>query len=116
MILPSQVPKAGLAYVRALRDLKYNETLFELLSQQYEGARIDEAKEAPVIQVVDSAVPPEKKSWPPRTLLVCLGTFLSGLLACLIAVGRNRFADAGEAEKLHALRISLIGGPRKSRQ
>ncbi len=70
LILTSQVPKAGLEYVRALRDLQYNETLFELLSKQYEAARIDEAKDAPVIQMVDSAVPPERKSWPPRALLI----------------------------------------------
>ena len=54
LIPTSRVPTVGLEYVRALRDLQYNETLFELLSKQYEAARIDEAKEAPVIQVVDS--------------------------------------------------------------
>jgi len=112
LILTSQVPKAGLEYVRALRDLQYNETLFELLSKQYEAARIDEAKDAPVIQVVDSAVPPERKSWPPRALLIFLGTFLSGLLACLIALGRSRFADSEDAEKLRLLRTRLIGTPR----
>jgi uncharacterized protein involved in exopolysaccharide biosynthesis len=112
-ILTSQVPKVGLEYVRALRDLKYNETLFELLSKQYEAARIDEAKDAPVIQIVDSAVPPERKSWPPRALLICLGTFLSGLLACLIALGRIRFAGSEDAEKFRLLRSRLIGPPRR---
>ncbi len=112
MILTSQVPKAGLEYVRALRDLKYNETLFELLSKQYEAARIDEAKDAPVIQVVDTAVPPERKSWPPRALLISLGTFLSWILACLIALGRSRFANSEDADKLRLLRIRLFGPPR----
>jgi uncharacterized protein involved in exopolysaccharide biosynthesis len=107
------VPKVGLEYVRALRELQYNETLFELLSKQYEAARIDEAKDAPVIQVVDSAVPPERKSWPPRALLISLGTFLSGLLACLIALGRSRFAGSEDAAKLRLLRVRLIGAPRK---
>ena len=112
MILTSQVPKAGLEYVRALRDLKYNETLFELLSAQYQAARIDEAKDAPVIQIVDSAVPPERKSGPQRALMIFLGTFLSGVLACLIALGRNRFAGTKDAEKLRLLRSRLIGQPR----
>jgi uncharacterized protein involved in exopolysaccharide biosynthesis len=111
MILTSQVPKTGLEYVRALRELRYNETLFELLSKQYEAARIDEAKDAPVIQIVDSAVPPERRSWPKRALLISLGTFLSGLLACLIALGRIRFAGAEDAEKLRLLRTRLIGRP-----
>jgi uncharacterized protein involved in exopolysaccharide biosynthesis len=112
MILPSQVPKAGLEYVRALRDVQYNETLFELLSKQYEAARIDEAKDAPVIQVVDSAVPPERKSGPQRALLTFAGTFFSGILACLIAFIRFRFGDPEDAEKLRLLRTRLIGAPR----
>ena len=114
MIPTSQVPRAGLEYVRALRDLRYNETLFELLAKQYEAARIDEAKEAPVIQVVDSAVPPERRSWPKRTLLILLGTFFSGILACLIAFGRSRFGGSEDTEKLRLLRSKLIGPPRTS--
>ncbi len=75
LIPTSRVPTVGLEYVRALRDLQYNETLFELLSKQYEAARIDEAKEAPVIQVVDPAVPPERKSSPHRAILAFVGAF-----------------------------------------
>jgi uncharacterized protein involved in exopolysaccharide biosynthesis len=73
------VPKAGLDYLRALRDVKYHEALFEMLFKQYEAARIDEAKEAPVIQVVDYAVPPESKSGPPRAAITMLGTILAGI-------------------------------------
>jgi tyrosine-protein kinase Etk/Wzc len=114
MILTSQVPKVGLEYVRALRDLKYNETLFELLSKQYEAARIDEAKETPVIQVVDSAVPPERRSGPQRALLVFAGAFFSGIVACLVAIVRTRFVGSENAEKLRLLRSALIGSRRKS--
>jgi uncharacterized protein involved in exopolysaccharide biosynthesis len=112
MILTSQVPKAGLEYVRALRDLQYNEALFELLSKQYQAARIDEAKDAPVIQVVDSAVPPERKSWPQRALLISFGTFLFGVLACMVVLGRKRFAGSEDAAKLRLLRVRLIGASR----
>jgi uncharacterized protein involved in exopolysaccharide biosynthesis len=65
-----QLPEAGLKYLRAVRELKYHETLFEVLSKLYEAARLDEAKSAAPIQEVDRAVTPERKSWPPRTLLV----------------------------------------------
>jgi tyrosine-protein kinase Etk/Wzc len=65
-----QFPEAGLEYVRKLRDVKYHEALFEILAKQYEAARLDEAKLSPLIQVVDRAIVPERKSWPPRTLLV----------------------------------------------
>ena len=109
LIPTSRVPKAGLEYVRALRELRYNETLFELLSKQYEIARIDEAKEAPIIQVVDSAVPPERKSWPPRAAFAVVGAFLSGVLACLIALAGSRLRDPLEAEKLRLLKSRLIG-------
>jgi tyrosine-protein kinase Etk/Wzc len=76
------LPQASLDYIRRLRDLKYHETLFEILAKQYEAARIDEARLAPVLQVVDFAVIPDKKSWPPRKLLIfaagCLGALAAG--------------------------------------
>jgi uncharacterized protein involved in exopolysaccharide biosynthesis len=65
-----QLPEASLKYLRAMREMKYHETLFEVLSRLYEAAKLDEAKSATPIQVVDRAVTPERKSWPPRTLLM----------------------------------------------
>jgi uncharacterized protein involved in exopolysaccharide biosynthesis len=73
IVSTSAIPAAGLDYVRRLRDLKYHETLFELLAKQYEAARIDENKAAPPIQVIDTAIPPDKRSGPPRTLIIILG-------------------------------------------
>ncbi len=70
------VPEAGLQYVRKLRDLKYAETIFELLAKQYEAARLDEARTAAVIQVLDDAIPPDRKSSPERTLIVVVATLL----------------------------------------
>lgn len=109
LILTSQVPRAGLEYVRALRELKYHETLFELLSKQYEAARIDEAKDAPVIQIVDPAIPPERKSWPPRALFTIAGACCSGILACLLALIGHRFRNPAEAEKLRSIKNALFG-------
>lgn len=109
MIPTSRVPKAGLEYVRALRDVKYHESLFELLSKQYEAARIDEAKDAPVIQVVDFAVPPERKSGPHRALLIVTGLFLSGILACLFVLGSASFRGPAELQKLRLFKGKLLG-------
>jgi len=67
-----KLPQAGLEYLRRARDLRYHEALFDLLSRQYEQARVEEAKDPALIQVVDQAIPPDKRSWPPRTLLVLL--------------------------------------------
>jgi len=75
----NDVPEAGLQYIRRLRDVKYAETIFELLEKQYEAARLDEARTAAVIQLLDPAVEPDRKSWPPRTLIVLIVTLL-GLL------------------------------------
>jgi uncharacterized protein involved in exopolysaccharide biosynthesis len=109
MIPASQVPKAGLEYVRALRDLKYNETLFELVSKQYEAARIDEAKDAPVIQVVDEATPPERKSWPPRAIFTAAGAAGFGLLACFIAAAAARLREPTAARQVGLLKNKLFG-------
>src|SRR6267142_1976303 len=76
-----KVPGAGLEYVRKLREVKYRETLFELLARQYEAARIDEARDASIIQPLDQAVPPEKKSRPKRALIVLTAVLLAFLLA-----------------------------------
>ena len=57
-----KVTEAAIAYARALREMKYRETIEELLARQYEGARVDEAREGPHIQVVEPAVPPDRPS------------------------------------------------------
>jgi uncharacterized protein involved in exopolysaccharide biosynthesis len=72
------LPKDSLEYTRRLRAVKYHESLFELLSKQ-EAAGIDEARSAPIIQVVDRAIPPDKRSGPPRALII-LGLSIAGLM------------------------------------
>jgi tyrosine-protein kinase Etk/Wzc len=79
-----RMPQASLEYIRKLRDVKYHETLFELLSRQYEAARIDEAKQAPVIQIVDRAVVPDKQTRPSRGLVV-LGAMFAGFAMASVA-------------------------------
>ena len=86
-----QLPQAGLEYIRKYRDVKYHEALFEVLSKQYEAARLDEAKSAPLVQIIDKAVVPERKSWPPRTLLVCTVTGFSAIVSiCWVILGNRQ--------------------------
>jgi len=110
--IPTQrLPEVELDYLRRARDMKYHEALYDFLSKQLEAARIDEAKEAVVVQVVDKAVAPERKSGPPRTVIVLATAAAAFLLACfwaLIAeVLRRRQQDPQERERLSKLRYSL---------
>lgn len=87
-----RMPSVGTEYIRTLRDLKFNETLYELLLKQYEVAKLDEAREAVVIQVIDRAVPPEKKIKPKVTAMVVL----AGLVSFLFSVAAAYFLEQKE--------------------
>jgi uncharacterized protein involved in exopolysaccharide biosynthesis len=96
-VLPtSDLPNAGLTYIRGLREVKYRETVFEALVKQFEAAKIDEGKDAAVIQILDRAIEPDKRSFPKRTLLIALATgagLLSAIFYCFSAAalaGRRR--------------------------
>lgn len=86
MVPSGRIPAAGIEYIRSLRDMKYYETMYEMLAKQYEMARLDEAKEGGVIQVLDIAVPAERKARPKRALITLGGVVVGGLLAVLIAI------------------------------
>ncbi len=84
-LMPTErMPGVGAGYFRKLRELKYSETLFELLAKQRELARLDESRNAPVLQVLDVAVPPEKKVKPRRVLIVLSGMISSFFLASFV--------------------------------
>ena len=78
-----RVPEANLEYFRLARELRYHENLYDFLGKQLEAARIDEAKNAVLVQIVDKAVPPERKSSPKRLLIVAVTAVASFLLSCL---------------------------------
>jgi tyrosine-protein kinase Etk/Wzc len=73
------VPDLSLKYYRLKRDLKVQELVFQFLTEQYEQAKFEEAKNTPFIQVLDNATPPEKRSKPKRTRLVLIAFFFSVL-------------------------------------
>jgi capsule polysaccharide export protein KpsE/RkpR len=76
-----QLPRLAVPYANLYREVQVQEGVYELLTQQYEMARIQEAKDVPVVSVIDSPGVPEKKSFPPRLLLALLLTIISVALA-----------------------------------
>ncbi len=103
-----KAPEAGMEYLRKLRDLKYNEAVFELIAKQFELAKLDEAREGAVIQVADIAVAPDKKSSPQRTLIVILVTVLGFFAACGWSIASEGFQKMkqkpADRQRLDALR------------
>ena len=116
MLPKGKVPEAGLEYVRKLRDVKYYEAIFEILARQFEMAKLDEAKQGALIQVVDSAVPPDKRSFPKRALIVVsavvVGFFIAIFLALFQAGFRRLTDDSMASEKIALLKRYLSVGRR----
>jgi uncharacterized protein involved in exopolysaccharide biosynthesis len=103
--------ESGPDYVGKYREFKYQETLFELFSRQYEMARVDESREGALIQVVDEASPPERKSRPKRAIVAVSATIVAGLLLGLIVLVRNAWRQAAlqphKSEQLSRIRAAL---------
>ena len=82
-----QLPLLGATYSQLYQRAAIEAATFEALSKQYELAKVEEAEEIPAVKVLDPPDYPEKKSFPPRTLIVLLGTFLAWLLSAVWVVG-----------------------------
>jgi uncharacterized protein involved in exopolysaccharide biosynthesis len=104
---------SGLDNLGRLRDVKYYEFLYELLAKQYELAKIDEAKDAAVVQVMDKAVEPDRKTKPKRALIVILSMSIALLVGIILAFvseamansrGNPRQADRWQAFRRHLSR------------
>lgn len=98
------LPLLGVKYADYYRRSKVQETVYELLTEQYELAKIQEVKETPSVKVLDRARIPERKSFPPRSLIVLLGTFLAFSLSILWVAGLSRWraSDPQDPRKLLA--------------
>jgi len=94
-----------------LRNVKYYEFLYELLAKQYELAKIDEAKDATVIQILDKAIEPDRKSKPRRTLIVLAAALIALFVSILWAFVKEATArakrDPAQASRLQILRDYL---------
>jgi tyrosine-protein kinase Etk/Wzc len=113
-----KVTHAGLEYLRRYRDLKYHETVYELLLKGLEVAKLDEAKEGEIVQVVDAAVPPDRKSSPHRTIIVLATMVLASSFAVFWVITRQnirrKFALPENRRRLEAIRKYWKDKPRRS--
>jgi len=101
----------GPDYISKFREFKYQETLFELYARQYELARVDESREGSLVQVVDPATPPERKSKPKRSIFALVATLLTALVLTTTVLVRHAWrraaADPANAELIARLRADL---------
>jgi tyrosine-protein kinase Etk/Wzc len=111
------VTQASLDYARALREVKYRETIQDLLTRQYEGARVDEARQGSLVQVVDPAVVPDRPSyliniWIAAGALICclpLGLLAAAAAEVVVISNRSRIACGSW---MSAFEATMAGGPR----
>ena len=102
--------KGASDYVSRYREFKYQETMFELFAKQFELAKVDESREGAVIQVLDTAEPPERKAKPKKALIAVIATLASGFALLLFVFVRSALKNASQDEetklKLQALKGS----------
>lgn len=103
-----QLPLLAVPYTDLYRHVKVQEGVFELLTQQYEMARIEEAKDVPVVSIIDAPGIPEKKSFPPRLLLTLLFTFLSFTMTSLWLLFRERWKAMDIADPRKVLTTDIL--------
>jgi uncharacterized protein involved in exopolysaccharide biosynthesis len=96
-------------YISLYRDFKYQETLFEIFAKQYEAARVDEMREGAVIQVVDMAMPPERKSSPGVLRFAVVG-FSFGLLFSAFYVGLQAYSSRLGLGRVRDLPVFILKG------
>lgn len=112
IVSKGRAPGAGMEYLRKLRDVKYNETVFELIAKQFELAKLDEARQGAIVQVADVAVPPDKKSSPHRALIVVLTTLLAFVVSILWVRASERWAESAldpeKQRRIRTLRALLL--------
>lgn len=116
-----QLPRLAVPYANFYREVQVQETVYELLTQQYELARIQEAKDVPVVSVIDAPGIPEKKSFPPRLLLAFLLAFAATCAVSVLFLAQHRWqvVPANDPRKLlaHEIGESLFRRlPRKLRR
>jgi uncharacterized protein involved in exopolysaccharide biosynthesis len=117
--LPSirKLPLVGVRWANLYRETKIQEVVYEMLTQEFEFAKIQEAKEIPTINVLDAALLPEKIAFPPRAAVIVLGAFLSLLFASIfvIAVAMWKLSESPEKQLAADIWGQIAGENAKSR-
>ncbi|SFE68720.1 Wzz/FepE/Etk N-terminal domain-containing protein [Paracidovorax wautersii] len=97
------------SYIAKFREFKYQETLFELFSKQFEIAKIDESKEGAIIQIVDSATPPERKSKPRRGIIAIATSVATGLILLTLILAHHTLKQTiASGDRLAIRKISKL--------
>lgn len=94
-------------YVMVYREFKYQETLYELFAKQFELAKVDESREGAAIQVVDAAVPPERKAKPKKGLIAVMSALAAGFVLLIFVFVRAGLANASQTEETQAKLVRL---------
>lgn len=114
--LPSlrQIPLLGYTYFNIYRQVQIEQTLYETLTKQYELAKLEEAKELPIVKVLDPALLPEKKSFPPRILIMVLGVFLAMVAAAVRELTAQWWRNLDDADPRKSVLREIAGECRQS--
>jgi capsule polysaccharide export protein KpsE/RkpR len=107
-----QLPRLAVPYADLYREVQIQEAVYQLLTQQYELARLQEAKDVPVVSVIDPPGIPEKKSFPPRLLLSLLITAIAVVASSATLVIRNQWQQVDAADPRKALALEIASGMR----
>jgi capsule polysaccharide export protein KpsE/RkpR len=112
-----ELPVLGVTYADLYRRTKIAEVVYELLTQQYELAKVQEAKEIPTVKVLDAPVLPEKKSFPPRMAILALGGVFAFSLGAGWVLGGARWAatEASDPGKMLAQEVAAAARHRMAR-
>jgi uncharacterized protein involved in exopolysaccharide biosynthesis len=107
------LPRLAVRYTDLYRRVKVEEAIFELLTQQYEMARLEEAKDVPVVRVIDHPGIPEKKSFPHRVILSGVLTLLAFAATSAFLLLRERWANVDSADPRKRLADAITGSIRE---
>jgi capsule polysaccharide export protein KpsE/RkpR len=102
-----QLPQLGIRWANLYRNVRIHETVFDLLSEEYETARIEEVKSIPTLGIVDMPMLPEKKSGPHRVLIVLIATFLSGIVVSMVILARHSWSEMNADDPRRLLAMSV---------
>jgi capsule polysaccharide export protein KpsE/RkpR len=103
-----ELPRLAVSFADLYRRVRVQESVYELLTQQYEMARIQEAKDVPVVSVIDPPAIPEKKSFPPRLLMALSMTGICFLTAAAFVLVRDRWSQIGEEDPRKELASDVV--------
>src|SRR6185312_7686767 len=103
----TSLPILGYRYSDLYRQTKIQEAIYEFLTQQYETAKIDEAKELPTVRVMDPAVPPERKSSPHRILIWLASVAGALVLTAFWVLGKNSWEQLAPDDSRRLLAVEV---------